>query len=144
MGQSAFHPGSCSGAEPPRMPLMTAPAAMSTPPSIFAAVCILPYSMSQLLSHITSCSLLPLGLRDAKSQDAHYTHLQASAQLVIVAHKSIYSSPDAEKFGCAAGGRHTEFPSSPLLLKAFSCATHAYRAPAAVLAAQNKGEAAVA
>lgn len=54
--------------------------------------------------------------------DACCVHLQANIQPVIVAHKSIYSSP--EKCGCA-GGQCTEFPSIPLSLKAFSCAAHA-------------------
>lgn len=71
--------------------------------------------------------------------DARYAHLQANTQPVIVACKSIYSSPDAEKFGCA-GGRCTVFPSIPLSLKAFSCATHAYCAPAAGFAIQKKAK----
>lgn len=54
--------------------------------------------------------------------DACCVHLQANTEPVIVAHKSIYSSP--EKCGCA-GGQCTEFPSIPLSLKAFSCAAHA-------------------
>lgn len=54
--------------------------------------------------------------------DACCVHLQANTQPVIVAHKSIYSSP--EKCGCA-GGQCAEFLSIPLSLKAFSCAAHA-------------------
>jgi len=73
--------------------------------------------------------------------DARCAHFQANTQPVIVAHKSIYSSPDAKKFGCA-GGRRTEFLPPRLSLKAFGCAAHAYCAPAAGSAAQKKGKAA--
>lgn len=55
-------------------------------------------------------------------RDACCVHFQANTQPVIVAHKSIYSSP--KKCGCA-GGQCTEFLSIPLSLKAFSCAAHA-------------------
>lgn len=82
--------------------------------------------------------LVPIWMRGCKvTGDACYAHLQANAQPVIVTRKSIYSSPDAEKSGCA-GGRRTEFLSLTLLLKAFSCVTHAYCAPAAGFATQKK------